>query len=253
MGNGYQDMPPPPAPAASKRPVSKNTQPHQVSTQAPQHHPAAPQYGIRSQLPPPQHRDEAARHRNSRPQHISKMPNTSAESTRPPSVATTIKPPVLSNKLPDVSLAAAPSSHTPDKLSKIPYEDLHAQSLSDDEVEHSEVLDEEAASKPLSEQLAMVQKLDADQQQKFMASISIGQWEEAGDWFLDRFANVVNRMKDARKERRKLAKAFGDEMLARHNQVAKKKRAIEDALDDMTKSGMSVLKAGTPKKKKVRV
>ena len=74
------------------------------------------------------------------------------------------------------------------------------------------------------------------------------EWEEAGDWFLERFGDIVTKIKDARKERRKLATTFDDEIRDRHESVQGKKRSIEEALAEMGKNGKSFLQAGTPKR-----
>jgi hypothetical protein len=96
--------------------------------------------------------------------------------------------------------------------------------------------------------LRLVQKLDHDAKATFLASLSLDQWEDAGDWFLERFGETIKKLTEARKERRTLAKGFGDEIFARHQRVQTKKRTIEAAMIAMGESGMGVLKAGAPKK-----
>jgi hypothetical protein len=131
------------------------------------------------------------------------------------------------------------------------YEELNAQPFDDDPVERLSILAAADAAKPLNERLELVQKMDNDAKHAFMTSLSLEEWEETGDWFLDRFSAVVNKMKDARKARRKLTKSFEEEIFKRHERVQRKKRDIEEALTEMSRSGQGVLRAGTPKRTRV--
>ena len=175
--------------------------------------------------------------------------SNSAGSTKAHSIATIVQAPAAFQAVPvNASPLEAKIEVDMKKVYDMPYEALHKQSLDEESQQRPSVLTEEDAMKPFPDQLQLVQKMDNNAKQAFLASLTLDQWEEAGDWFLERFGDIVTKLKDARKERRKLAKGFGDEIFARHQRVQGKKRTIQAALDAMGKSGEGVLKAGTPKK-----
>ncbi|CAD0097925.1 unnamed protein product [Aureobasidium mustum] len=103
-------------------------------------------------------------------------------------------------------------------------------------------------SKPLSERLASVIELDVHRQKELFSSLKLEQWEEAGDWFQERFSEVFEKLKAARKNRRKIASDFEQRIAERQQALTKKRKITDDALSEMKKSGSLVLE-GTPKKK----
>ncbi|KAK6006094.1 hypothetical protein QM012_006504 [Aureobasidium pullulans] len=103
-------------------------------------------------------------------------------------------------------------------------------------------------SKSLSERLAAVAKLDVHRQKELFASLKLEQWEEAGDWFQERFSEVFGKLKAARKTRREIASQFEQRIAHRQQALTKKRKITDDALSDMKKSGSLVLES-TPRKK----
>ena len=99
----------------------------------------------------------------------------------------------------------------------------------------------------LTQKLFAASELDRRDQAKFFASLTIDDWEQAGDWFLDRFGDVMKRLKEARREKREAAKRFEDEVEHRHDVISKKRKLTDDALSEMKTSGALVLQ-GTPRK-----
>lgn len=108
-------------------------------------------------------------------------------------------------------------------------------------------LPEHLPNMTLSEQLSSAARLSSDQQVSFFASLQMDAWEEAGDWFLDRFGELVSRFKTARQEKRKAARTFEDEIEKRHEAISKKRKVTEDALGEMKINGALILQ-GTPRK-----
>ncbi|KAG9628891.1 hypothetical protein KCU95_g17156, partial [Aureobasidium melanogenum] len=103
-------------------------------------------------------------------------------------------------------------------------------------------------SKPLSEILEAVAKLDVRRQKELFSSLKLEQWEEAGDWFQERFSEVFGKLKAARKKRREMASEFEQQIAQRQQALTKKRKITDDALSEMKKSGSLVLDS-TPKKK----
>ncbi|KAG9947707.1 hypothetical protein KCU85_g5527, partial [Aureobasidium melanogenum] len=103
-------------------------------------------------------------------------------------------------------------------------------------------------SKPLSERLKAVAKLDVRHQKELFSSLKLEEWEEAGDWFQERFSEVFGKLKAARKKRRQMASGFEQQIAQRQQVLTKKRKITDDALTEMKKSGSLVL-TSTPKKK----
>ena len=127
------------------------------------------------------------------------------------------------------------------------FKDLKRMAFDEDPHAPDHVLSESDQAKSLSERLALVRKLEPDQQTAFFAGLGIDNWEDAGDWFVAQFSQTLQRLKDARREKRKLAIALENEIDKRHDVVDQRRTVVDDALKDMRMSGAAVLQ-GTPNK-----
>jgi hypothetical protein len=105
------------------------------------------------------------------------------------------------------------------------------------------------ADKPLGEQLTAMGSRPADVQVDFFGDLSIDRWEEAGEWFLDRFRDVSRKLMHARREKRKAAQDFEKSIANRHEAVSKKRKLTEDALQQMRQNGGALLQ-GSPEKRR---
>jgi hypothetical protein len=108
------------------------------------------------------------------------------------------------------------------------------------------------ADKPLDEQLTAVAANSADLQADFFSDLNIDQWEEAGEWFLDRFRDLARKMMHARREKRKAAQEFEKSIDHRHEAVSKKRKLTEDALQQMRQSGGALLQGSPDKRRKTK-
>ncbi|GAB7364851.1 hypothetical protein MBLNU230_g5644t1 [Neophaeotheca triangularis] len=99
----------------------------------------------------------------------------------------------------------------------------------------------------LPSQLQQYKSASPGQKQRFLNSLDIAQWEEAGDWFLDQFGDIVRKMKEARKKRRAAAHEFEAEVEKRHNVISSKRKLTDEALGEMRMNGDKLL---LPKKAK---
>jgi hypothetical protein len=95
----------------------------------------------------------------------------------------------------------------------------------------------------LVERLAQVQELDADCQTKFFNSLPLQEWEDAGDWFLERFSSILQRTREARKAKRQVAAEFEKQVAARHEAVEARIRGTAQTMEEMKRSGQVVLQA----------
>ncbi|KNG52103.1 hypothetical protein TW65_00570 [Stemphylium lycopersici] len=134
----------------------------------------------------------------------------------------------------DMPEARPQEDYDPETLFKMNYESLMRESFDTDPRSRNPVLAEEDLQRPLVERIELVQKhLDDTNQAEFFRSLPTNEWEDAGDWFLDRFQDIIGRMRQARLKKRKLAQEFEDEVEKRHRHVSKKQHQVEEAMDKM--------------------
>lgn len=100
--------------------------------------------------------------------------------------------------------------------------------------------------------LLKARKLDWDEKVKFFATLTIDEWENAGNWFQEQFADTMKKMTAVRRTKRKLAADFEKEIKGRHDDVVRKRRATDAALQAMRESGGKVLES-TPRKRTANV
>ena len=79
------------------------------------------------------------------------------------------------------------------------------------------------------------------QRQGIFSSLTIEQYEEAGDLLLEKFANVIGRYKEARKSKRMVAKEFEKEVAQREELVRTKTTAVERDLTGLKHAGRKVV------------
>lgn len=87
-----------------------------------------------------------------------------------------------------------------------------------------------------------------EQREKLLNSLTLDEWDQAGDWFLEQFQEVITKFTAVRKEKRKVAMDFEERIAQRHRAIEKKRKATGDALTEMRKNGTWLL--NTPKKVK---
>ncbi|KAK1093596.1 hypothetical protein LTR48_002019 [Friedmanniomyces endolithicus] len=135
--------------------------------------------------------------------------------------------------------------HDIPELYGMKYEDLKAAEFD----RHPEAVPLDTADGSLENKLHAASAMVPEDQARLLSTFDINQWEAAGDWFLSRFGETMAKLKSARQEKRRVARAFEDEVEKRHNAVSKKRKLTEDALGEMKASGAMVLQ-GTPSKAK---
>jgi hypothetical protein len=93
----------------------------------------------------------------------------------------------------------------------------------------------------IEDKLAYYKEKDSLDQHQFFTQISIKEWEESGDWFLDQFSSVVNKMKEARKNKRNLVAQFENEITAREEAVRSKMEGIGRTLHELRQEGQTMM------------
>ena len=80
------------------------------------------------------------------------------------------------------------------------------------------------------------------------ASMSIEVYDESGDVLLEKFSDLVERLKQARRAKRKACVAMEEEIAMREKWVRRKRTCVEDGLGQLRSTGMSVIRPRTGKK-----
>lgn len=83
---------------------------------------------------------------------------------------------------------------------------------------------------------------DQDVQASFFASMPIEEWDATGDWFLDRFSDVMQRLRRARKEKRQVVETFEEEIAKRQKAVQNKIHGIGQTLEALKSEGDAMMR-----------
>lgn len=94
----------------------------------------------------------------------------------------------------------------------------------------------------LAEKLEHYKGQDENAQHHFFTQISVAEWDECGDWFLERFGEVVGRIKAARREKRKIVARFEEQISAREDIVRGRMENIERTLASLKQEGEGMMK-----------
>lgn len=139
--------------------------------------------------------------------------------------------------------------YEPEAIKRMRYSDLEQESCDQNPSEPPFPLPDEVKDQPLTERIEFVAALGPEEKAKFFYSLKMTEWEEAGDWFLQQFGDILNRFRTARKNKRTVTGQMEQRVHDRHKQVERKKRRLDQALGSMRQSGTEVLQ-GTPQKKR---
>lgn len=140
--------------------------------------------------------------------------------------------------------------YEPDEIKQMTYRDLLNEPFDVVPGREPFAFPHDVKEQDLAAKLQYVKTLPAENKQAFFSSLSLDQWEEAGDWFLGQFGILVDRFRDARKRKRENAQAIEEKILARHEQIEARKRKIDQAFVEMRKESDRVLPKATPKRRK---
>lgn len=152
------------------------------------------------------------------------------------------KEPMMEGRTVEESSADQVVDYDQEQLYALSYDALRNEDFDKDPRAGPPALTDDMLQKPLVERLQFVQKkFDADRQSEFFHSLPTSEWEDAGDWFLDQFQSIIQRTKEARQNKRKLAQEFEQEVEKRYKHVSKKQLQVKEALDKMKLQGESLV------------
>ncbi|KAE8450507.1 hypothetical protein EG329_006237 [Mollisiaceae sp. DMI_Dod_QoI] len=104
-------------------------------------------------------------------------------------------------------------------------------------------------AKPLRENSSFKDKMEhyvfkegQDAQVAFYGQLSTDDWEEGGDWFVERFAELVNEIKNKRKEKKETTRSYEAEISAREKLVRGKSDGFDREFKAMRVGGEGILR-----------
>jgi len=127
------------------------------------------------------------------------------------------------------------------ELNSMSYSDLRAQAFDYDPQQAALQQTTVPTGGSLQERLQHYKTKDVTEQQQFFTRLSMDEWEDSGDWFLEQFGAVMQKMKNARREKRKLIQNFEDEISAREEAVRGKIEGIGKTLEELKEEGKAMM------------
>lgn len=93
----------------------------------------------------------------------------------------------------------------------------------------------------LPEKLVHFLDKDPATQVEFFTKMSVKDWDSSGDWFLERFGEVTQRLKEARQNKRATMEKFEAEIAEREEAVRNKEQIIKLKLADLKSKGEGLM------------
>ena len=135
-----------------------------------------------------------------------------------------------------------------EELSSMTFSQLQDEAFHHDPKATELPLPPEIANAPLPQKLDYIMALKDDNSTKehhraaFFSSLPIEQYEDCGDLIVQKFADVVSKFKDARQQKRKVAREFEAEVAKREERVRGKMGAVEKDLGRLRRGGEEVVR-----------
>ncbi|EEP77838.1 predicted protein [Uncinocarpus reesii 1704] len=169
--------------------------------------------------------------------------DTSEGSITEPNIPVTATSPQLSTLSPVSSkrpFTAFTSDYHPNILKSKSFSDLHTEPFDYNPAPPPPVFAPQGPDLPLAEKLDRLKSLTDDQRRSFFSSLTMAEWEESGDWLIEQFGVILQKTKDARRERRQVAAVFEKEIKRRYELVEGEVKDIRERMDEMRASGIEL-------------
>jgi hypothetical protein len=82
---------------------------------------------------------------------------------------------------------------------------------------------------------------DEASQANFFTKMPVKEWEASGDWFLEKFGEIMDRFKEARKQKREMVDSFENEIAEREEAVRNKIQGIGQTLAELKTEGEGMM------------
>jgi hypothetical protein len=126
-------------------------------------------------------------------------------------------------------------------LHKMRYEELRNQPFDFDPARATAQIGGVTPMETLTTQLQHYKGQAEAAQRTFFTEMSVADWESSGDWFMDQFSVVAQKLKEARKSRRAVVEQFETEIHNREQLITTRTRSIGDKLGKMREDGEHLL------------
>ncbi|KFY30599.1 hypothetical protein V494_08098 [Pseudogymnoascus sp. VKM F-4513 (FW-928)] len=133
-------------------------------------------------------------------------------------------------------------------LFKMSHEELKNQPFDADPSQVKTPVNPSLADLPesLDERMELFKNRPAEERAEFFASLSIDEWEEAGEWLMKQFGTVMGKVAESRRNRRKTALRYESMMAERDAEIREKTDDVTAALKDLKNGGQDLLRGKTP-------
>lgn len=127
-------------------------------------------------------------------------------------------------------------------LAAMKYSELKNQDFDFDPAQAESHSAQRPAQGTLPEKLDHFLGKDTATQAAFFTSLPVRDWDDSGDWFLERFGDIMHRLKETRKTKRKLVDDFEAEIAEREDAVRNKMHGIDHTLSELRSEGEVMMK-----------
>lgn len=101
---------------------------------------------------------------------------------------------------------------------------------------------EETSATNLATRLELIQSQGDHEQRQLFKNMTIDEWEDAGQWFVDQFASIMTRLREARRGKRRTVEAFEAEASQREEAIRLRTNVIDKKLNKMKRDGQRVVR-----------
>lgn len=174
---------------------------------------------------------------------ISNSPRKNRRAQEPPAAQPAPKATKAANATPEEEIPATPD-YTDAQLRKMTYVDLEKESWEkNDDKKNFQLVKPLRDNNTLKEKLEhYVFKEDEEPQLTFYEQMSPQEWEEGGDWFVEKFTELMNEIKTKRTQKKEITKKYEAEISAREKLVRGKSDALDREFKDMRVGGEGILR-----------
>ncbi|PFH56553.1 hypothetical protein XA68_16336 [Ophiocordyceps unilateralis] len=125
-------------------------------------------------------------------------------------------------------------------LSSMTFSDLQNEAFDVDPAKVSSQNGHDASAK-LPLKLEQFRQQEEKEQKHMFESMSMDDWEASGDWFVEQFTDLMKRLREARRSKRRMIQAFEDEAARREEAVRHRSETIDRKLIKMRQDGQRVV------------
>ncbi|KAF9870106.1 hypothetical protein CkaCkLH20_12465 [Colletotrichum karsti] len=128
-----------------------------------------------------------------------------------------------------------------DELAEMTYTQLREQPFDDDPAQKSMKTIAPLTGDSLPAKLEHFKGQREAEQKQFFMQMTVNDWERSGDWLLEQFGQVAQKLKDARQNKRTMVEQFENEIAKREEAVRLRTESIDKKLSQIKHKGEDML------------